>query len=67
MHTKTESQQEVKQPARKADHSSPSNANVENGWNYTSIRLHYFMTCTGTTLPSTYKGEALSNTFESVT
>jgi hypothetical protein len=64
---KTESQQEVKQPACKADHSSPSNPDIEKGWNYTSNPLYYFMTCTGTTLTVTYIGAALNNTFQSVT
>jgi len=28
---------EVKRPGREADHSPPSNAQVKNAWNYTSI------------------------------
>ena len=38
----------VEQPEREADHSSPSCAEVNNGWNYTS--LHCLMACTVTAL-----------------
>jgi hypothetical protein len=49
---------EVKRPGREAEHSPPSNAEVNNAWNYTSIsliRLHIMVlslsTRTGLPLP----------------
>jgi len=34
---------EVKRPGREGGHSSPSSAEVENEWNYTSIPQYVFM------------------------
>jgi hypothetical protein len=46
----------IKKPGRKADHSSPSYAEVKNKWSYTPLALYAFMTWPGTTLPFVLRG-----------